>query len=283
MSTKEKYELIYRRSDRYPVRWMCQALRVSHSGYYTWLGRRDQPDRDDELAQLIMECQRSRGYIHGYRYIQLWLDRRKGYHRNPKTVLRVMKKYGLLSRTRRKKFQTMGQELHRYPNWLNRNFSASGPNEKWVTDITQIQTGQGALYLSVIRDLFDNSVVAYQTATQQNIRLVLDTITQAMEKEKVAADLHLHSDQGFQYTSQAYFTLTQEYGIIPSMSRRGNCYDNAMAENFFSTLKTECIYRQKLLTFEQARRVIDDYIQFYNYERFQLKFGLTPMEKRKSA
>ena len=89
--------------------------------------------------------------------------------------------------------------------------------------------------------------------------------------------MHLHSGQGFQYTSQGYFSLTQEYGITPSMSRRGNCYDNAMAENFFSTLKTECIYWQKIRTFQQAKELIDDFIYFYNYERIQLKTGETPL------
>ncbi|OUN30215.1 transposase, partial [Faecalibacterium sp. An77] len=143
---------------------------------------------------------------------------------------------------RRRRWQQMGQQLHKYQNLLNRNFQAEAPNRKWVTDISYIQTKQGVLYLSMIRDLYDNSIVAYKTATQQTVNLVLDTIRQAVrrEKKKVAAELQLHSDQGFQYTSQAYFNLTKEYGITPSMSRRGNPYDNAMAENFFSILKTEC-------------------------------------------
>ena len=115
----------------------------------------------------------------------------------------------------------------------------------WVTDISYIHTGQGVLYLSVVRDLFDNSIVAYKTGTTQTVNLVLDIIRLAMQNEKkAAAELQLHSDQGSQYTSQAYFDLTKEYGITPSMSRRGNPYDNALAENFFSILKTECIYRQ---------------------------------------
>ncbi len=137
----------------------------------------------------------------------------------------------------------------------------------------------------MIRDLYDNSIVAYKTATQQTVNLVLDTIRLAMRKEKkrVAVELQLHSDQGFQYTSQGYFNLTQAYGITPSMSRRGNCYDNAMAENFFSILKTECIYRQKIKTFQQARALIDEFIHFYNHERIQLKTGVAPLTQRHSA
>ena len=130
----------------------------------------------------------------------------------------------------------------------------------------------------MIRDLYDNSIVAYKTATQQTVNLVLDTIRLAMKKEKVAGELQLHSDQGFQYTSHGYFKLTQSYGITPSMSRRGNCYDNAMAENFFSILKTECIYRQKLKTF-----LIDEYIHFYNHERLQTKTGPAPLSLRQAS
>ncbi len=136
------------------------------------------------------------------------------------------------------------------------------------------------MYLSVIRDLYDNSIVAYKTGTEQNINLVLSTIRAAKKKEKVTAELQLHSDQGFQYTSQAYFKQTQSYGITPSMSRHGNPYDNALAENFFSFLKTECIYGIKLQPYEEARLLIGEYIHFYNNQCIQLKTKLTPLEKR---
>lgn len=193
----------------------------------------------------------------------------------------MMNKYNLLSVIRRKRYIKYGEYLHRYPNLLNRNFIAERPNQKWVTDISYIRTAQGFLYLSIIRDLYDNSIVAYKTGTAQNHHLVLNTIKAAKKKETVTAELQLHSDQGFQYTSQAYFKLTKEYGITPSMSRRGNPYDNAMAENFFSILKTECIYRTKIATFQQARELIDDYIYFYNHQRIQTKSKLTPLELRR--
>ena len=164
-------------------------------------------------------------------------------------------------------------------------FDAEHQNQKWVTDISYIQTQEGVLYLSMIRDLYDRSIVAYRTGTSQTINLVLDTIHLAMKSVKTESrrELHLHSDQGFQYTSQAYFDLTKEYGILPSMSRRGNCYDNALAENFFGILKTECIYRHKPETFEEANKMIDDYIYFYNHERIQLKTGLSPLSLRQSG
>ena len=121
-----------------------------------------------------------------------------------------MKKYELLSEIRRRrKWQQMGQQVHKYKNLLNREFHADRPNNKWVTDISYIHTKQGVLYLSMIRDLYDNSIVAYKTGTEQTMNLVLDTIHLAMKqvKKKAAAELQLHSDQGFQYTSQAYFKL----------------------------------------------------------------------------
>jgi transposase InsO family protein len=191
-----------------------------------------------------------------------------------------MQKFNLLSVVRRKRFHYCSQYLHRYPNALNREFNADRPNQKWVTDISYIKTSQGFLYLSIIRDLYDNSIVAYKTAKDQSIKLVLDTIKAAKRKEKVTGELQLHSDQGFQYTSHAYFNLTQSYGIKQSMSRRGNPYDNALAENFFSILKTECIRRVKLNTYEQASLLIGEYINYYNNYRIQTKTKLTPLEKR---
>lgn len=270
-------------AQKYQIQQMCWFFGVSRSGYYRYIKRKDDPDKDLSLVQLIRECQANRGKIHGYRYVHLWLARKKQVRCNPKTVLRVMRKYDLLSEIRRRKYHNYGQSLYRYANLLNRNFKAECPNSKWVTDISYIPTQQGFLYLSIIRDLFDNSIVAYKTSHQQTVTLVLDTIRSAMGKEKVAGELYLHSDQGFQYTSQAYFNLTKEYGIMPSMSRRGNPYDNAMAENFFSILKAECIHRQKIQTLTQAQELIDDYIHFYNFERFQMKYRLTPSEKRRQS
>ena len=271
--------VIYRHKDKFSISEMCRFFNVSRSGYYDYVKRMDVPSKDLPLAEKIKECHNKCGKTYGYRRVHIWLEK-QGIHHDPKTILRVMQKYGLLSDVRRKKYRNYGDYLHRYPNLLNRNFKADRPNQKWVTDISYIKTKQGTLYLSVIRDLFDNSIVAYKTGTEQNINLVLNTIRAARKKEKVTEELQLHSDQGFQYTSQAYFNLTKSYGITPSMSRRGNPYDNAMAENFFSILKTECIYRAKLQTYEEARLLIGQYIHFYNNERIQLKTKLTPLEKR---
>ena len=279
MRTSVKFMVIYRHKDKYSISEMCRFFDVSRSGYYDYVKRMDIPAKDLPLAEKIKECQIKNGKTYGYRRVHIWLEK-QGIHHDPKTILRVMQKYNLLSVIRRKRYRKYGEHIHRYPNLLNRDFKAERPNQKWVTDISYIKTGQGTLYLSVIRDLYDNSIVAYKTGTEQNINLVLRTIKAAKRKEKITAELQLHSDQGFQYTSQAYFNLTKSYGITPSMSRRGNPYDNAMAENFFSILKTECIYRTKLRTYEDARILIGQYIDFYNNERIQLKTKLTPIEFR---
>lgn len=259
---------------------MCRFFEVSRSGYYGYVSRMEVPAWDLPLAENIRECQEKCGKTYGYRRVQIWLQRH-GIYRNPKTVLRVMQKYGLLSVIRRKKYRNYGEHLHKYPNLLNRDFHAERPNQKWVTDISYIHTRQGVLYLSIIRDLYDNSIVAYKTGTEQNINLVLSTIREARRKEKVTAELQLHSDQGFQYASQSYFALTTQYGITPSMSRRANPYDNAMAENFFSILKSECIRLYKPETIHDAQTLIDEYITFYNHDRIQLNSKLSPIEKRR--
>ena len=274
-----KYMVIYRHKDKYSISEMCRFFEVSRSGYYDYVKRMEVPAKDLPLAEKIRECQDKYGKTYGYRRVHIWLER-NGVHKNPKTVLRVMQKYNLLSVIRRRRFYRYGEHIHKYQNLWKQDFKAERPNQKWATDISYIHTKQGVLYLSIIRDLYDNSIVAYKTGTQQTVNLVLDTIKAAKRKEKVTAELQLHSDQGFQYTSQAYFKLTQSYNITPSMSSKGNPYDNAMAENFFSILKTECIHRVKLKTYEEARLLIGEYIRFYNNERIQTKTKLTPLEKR---
>lgn len=285
MKPSFKYAVIHRHRTKYAVKDLCEILQVSRSGYYKYVKHLNHTAKDFDLAEKIRTKQESCKKTYGYRRMKLWLDS-EGITKNPKTILRIMHKYDLLSEIRRRKrWRKMGEDKHRYDNWLNREFNAEHPNQKWVTDISYIQTQEGVLYLSMIRDLYDRSIVAYRTGTSQTINLVLDTIHLAMKSVKTESrrELHLHSDQGFQYTSQAYFDLTKEYGILPSMSSRGNCYDNALAENFFGILKTECIYRHKPETFEEANKMIDDYIYFYNHERIQLKTGLSPLSLRQSG
>ena len=184
MRPKIKYQVIYRHRAVYPVSVMCRFFGVSRSGYYDYVNRLGQTEKDAAIAEKLKLQQDQCCQTYGYRRMHIWLES-QGIHRNPKTVLRIMKKYGILSEIRRKrKWQNLGQQVHRYENLLNRQFWADRPNTKWVTDISYIHTKEGVLYLSMIRDLYDNSIVAYKTAAQQTINLVLDTIRLAMKKEK---------------------------------------------------------------------------------------------------
>ena len=279
MRANVKYRVIHRFKDKYNVRDMCIFFGVSRSGYYAWTKKADKEDPDQQIGELIRDCQKKTRQTYGYRRVQIWLLREFGLVMNHKAVLRVMNKYNLLSKSRRKRNWVQNCEsIHKYTNMLERNFYAERPNLKWCTDISYIPTKEGFVYLSVIKDLYDNFVVAYKVGTENNNNLVYETVKAA--KREVTAELQLHSDQGFQYTSDGYFKLTKSYHITPSMSSPGTPLDNACAENFFSTLKSEWFHRYTPATKEEARLLLGEYIHFYNYERIQLKTKLTPYEKR---
>jgi transposase InsO family protein len=263
---------------------MCAFFGVSRAAYYAWVQKLEQDDPDQERMQQVLSAYQASHKIYGYRRITLWLLQHKGLVMNHKAVLRLMNKLGIHSRARKRKMYKKLEEIesyHTYPNVLNRDFVASGPNQKWVTDVTYILTQQGWCYLSTIKDLFDGFIVASVFAKSNTIELVTQTVHQAKQSEKVTAGLILHSDPGHQYTSQAYHdVLTQEYNITPSMSRRANCWDNAPMETFFGHLKEEYLQHFKNPTFEEAQQLIAEYIHFYNYERIQLKTKQTPYQLR---
>lgn len=273
------YRVIFRFENRYPIGEMCKIFDVAYSGYYKWKKRQQEPDRDKQLMELIQERYEASNHSSGYRQITCQIRRMHGLVVNHKAVYRVMKKMGLQSVSRCKRaYARYSDSIYRYENVLNREFTVDRINRKWVTDITYIHTKQGFLYLSAIKDLYDGFIVAYRTGTAQTVNLVISTIQDAM---KMAADgLVLHSDQGFQYTSEAYFSLTKQYGIVPSMSRRGNCLDNACMENFFGMLKTEWLQRRVFASHAAAMEAVDQYVHYYNYERCNLRTKLTPYEKR---
>lgn len=262
---------------------MSVYLRVSRSGYYEWLKRMDRDDPDLGKMNWVRTIYLQNRKVYGYRRVTQAVQRTYGVKINHKAVYRLMRKLGLRSVTRKRKVYKRFEQiphLHRYPNLLQRNFSAHCPNQKWVTDITYIHTRQGTLYLSVIKDLYDGFIVSYQMSPNNSVELVTSTLRHALHTQQVTNGLTLHSDQGSQYCSNDYFLLTQDNLISASMSRAGYCLDNAAMENFFGHLKEEAIYTASLQSFQQAQEVIDDYIHFYNYERIQLKTKLTPFEQR---
>lgn len=281
---KLKYRVIERFRGKYPIGLMCRMFEVSRSGYYAWRKRQGKPAKDQWLVDLIIDCQQRSKQPYGCRRVRRWLKRRHGKNVNLKAVLRVMRKFDLLAQVRRRKpYRHYQQAVHKYPNLLQRAFAQPFPNRFWVTDITYIPTTKGMVYMCAVLDLCGKMVLAYHIGGDMTSSLVTDTVRDACKKEKVADGLTLHSDQGSQYTSQAYFDLNQEYHIQPSMSSPGCPYDNAVMENFFGTLKTECLYRRKFQCRAEVEQAVAEYVQFYNYERINLKNGLTPFEIRSKA
>ena len=273
--------MIERYSERYTISGMCAFYGVSRSGYYDWLHREHNESKDLTLRDQIAECQRRHKYRYGYRRVGIWLEREHGLKINHKAVLRVMNKYRLLARIRRRSvYRHMQRGQMRYANILDREFTAERPNRKWVTDITYIKTREGTLYLSAIEDLHTNFVISYAMDVRMDYALVDRTLKAAKQSIPDTRGLLLHSDQGCQYTSFAYRDQLKEFGIIPSMSRPGMPHDNACIENFFGVLKAECLYREKLETLDDARQLVDEFIDYYNYERIQTKFRMTPFEMR---
>jgi putative transposase len=277
-----QYRVIEHFRGHFAVKTMCAFFGLSRAAYYAWRQRTAAPDRDaSRLVQVLEVYQRSHR-TYGYRRITLQLQRQQRI--NHKAVLRLMRKAGIASIARRRRIQTTRAAkvpLHRYPNVLARDFTALAPNQKWVTDVTYVRTQQGWAYLATVKDLFDGFIVAHTLGRQNSVALVTQTVQRALEKEKVTAGLILHSDQGHQYSSQPYFALTQEYTIVPSMSRRGNCWDNAPMENFFGHLKAEALQHVKNPSFAEVTQLLESYLYFYNYERLQLKTKQTPFERRR--
>jgi len=262
---------------------MCVFYDVSRRGYYDWKARQKGGNPDQEMIEAINECHEKHKHRYGYRRIALWLKQEKGITVNKKKILRITSRNNLLSATRRRKIVRFKvKENLKYENILNRQFGSETPNEKWVTDISYIVMKDGTLYLSAIRDLCGNFIVAYRTAKRQDYSLVKNTIADAMASEKPAKPPILHSDGGGQYRSLDYRIQTTQFGITPSMSKPSSPGDNACAENFFSIFKSECVYLEKPQTTDEAAILTAEFIPYYNYERIQGN-GYTPYEQRQRA
>ena len=258
---------------------------VSRSAYYAWVKRMDRPDPDQDRMQLVVEAYERSRKTYGYRRIQIWIEREYGLKINHKAVLRLMKKLNIRSIARKRNpYRLINNRygaIHTYPNLLHQNFKSNRPNEKWGTDITYIHTRQGFVYLAVIKDFFDGTILGHALSRNNSIQMVLQAVRAAATELQLPTDVIIQSDQGAQFQSSAYCFLTSQFGITPSMSRRGNCLDNAPTESFFSHLKEELIRHIKIKDFREAVLVVDDYIHFYNHDRIQLKTKLTPIEFRR--
>ena len=217
----------------------------------------------------------------GYRRVTLAM-KEKGIIINHKTVLRLMKILGLKSIIRVKKYRSYRGNLGKTaPNILERNFTTNQPNKKWATDVTEFNVSGNKLYLSPIIDLFNGEIISYELAERPVFAQVLTMLKKNFKKIKNTENIILHSDQGWQYQMKAYQMLLKQKGIIQSMSRKGNCLDNAIIENFFGTLKSEMFYTKKFTTIEELKKEIKQYINYYNNDRIRLNLkGKSPVQYR---
>lgn len=261
---------------------MAEVLGVSCSGYYRFRGRLPS-NREQKNAVLLSKI---RGIFEQKRktYGSPRIDKELkclGESCSRPRVARLMRKAGLravVSRRFKTTISAAGAEAA--PNRLEQNFSAPGPNLKWVSDISYIRTAEGFLYLAVVIDLFSRKVIGMSMGISLHTRLVLDALHQALQRRQPGTTLQYHSDRGCQYTSDAFQSTLKRHGILPSMSGKGCCFDNAVAESFFHTLKTECVYRHSYQTREEARQSIFEYVEiFYNNERRHSTLGyVSPAE-----
>lgn len=271
-----KYQFIHAHRHEYPVRTMCRVLRVSSSGFYDWFGRplSNHAREDARLLVLIRASYSASGGVYGAR--RVFLDLREvgetcGKHR----VARIMRINGIKA--------IQGYKIPRgpygrpsiiAPNTLQREFTVEQPDRAWVTDITYIRTWQGWLYLAVVMDLFARKVIGWSMKPTLARELVLDAILMAVWRRKPKHKVLIHSDQGTQYGSDDWLRFCREHQLEPSMSRRGNCWDNAVVESFFSSLKKERIKKRIYKTRELARADVFDYIEvFYNRKRRHSHLG----------
>ncbi len=252
----------------YPMRILCRVLRVSRSGYYAWRTRKPSARQleDERLRPKVMEAFKTgRGTYGSPRVRDELVD--QGFEIGRKRVARLMRELGLQGVTPRK-FRMTTNSDHGHPiakNLIDRDFVASGPNEKWATDITYIWTAEGWLYLAIVMDLYSRRILGWSVADHMKTELCLDALQMAMEQRTNLKGLIHHSDRGVQYASDRYREALDARGIACSMSRRADCWDNAVAESFFGTLKNELIYRRPWLTRTAAREAISEYIEiFYN-------------------
>ena len=266
-----KFAFILARMVAFPVAVLCRVLGVSTSGFYAW-AKRPKPERVKADARLALDVaaahKRSRGR-YGSPRIHAEL-RARGVRVGRKRVARLMRENGLYAR-RRRRFRKTTDSLHAQPiapNVLERDFAASAPNEVWVTDVTYVWTAEGWLYLAAIIDLFARRVVGWAASDTNDTKLALAALAMATARRRPARGLVHHSDRGSPYASEEYRRALTRLGIIASMSRKGDCWDNAVAESFFATIKAELVDEEAYSTRADALTSIGDYIDsFYNVER----------------
>ena len=254
---------------------------MARSTFYYYLKRMKQPDKYRELKDVIKQIFSENKGRYGYRRITMELHNR-GYRVNHKTVQKLMRQCGLKCEIRRRKYRSYKGEVGKVaPNIIARDFKADRPNQKWTTDVTEFAVNNQKVYLSPILDMYNGEIISYNISLHPTFHQTMDMLDKAFAKIPDNTGLILHSDQGWQYQMGRYQLRLKEKGIIQSMSRKGNCLDNSVMENFFGLLKTEMYYKHSFHSVEHLINEIEIYIDYYNNKRIKSKLkGLSPVQYR---
>ncbi len=254
---------------------------MARSTFYYHARRLHDSDGYDAVRERIVAIYEANYGRYGYRRVTAQLHN-EGIGINHKTVQKLMGQMGLKAKRRRQKYRSYKGEIGRVaPNMLNRNFSATRPNQKWATDVTQVNIKGDKLYLSPILDMFNGEIVSYTISKTPDLRMATRMLAKAFRVRKDLNGLILHSDQGWHYQHLKYQTMLKKKGIIQSMSRKGNCLDNAMMENFFGLMKNELLYLHDWNSVQEFEQALMNYIHYYNNQRIKLRLkGKSPVQYR---
>ena len=266
----------------FPLPVLLQVAGVARSTFFYHQARLQAPDPLEALKAALTDIFTANHGRYGHRRIHTKL-RKQGWTVAKKTVLKLMRSLGLVCKVRRKKRYNshQGEPGSTAPNVLNREFNADAPNQKWVTDVTEFSVGDRKLYLSPVMDLFDRRIISYTIGSSPNLELTNTSLRQALATLADGQHPLVHSDQGFQYRHVTWRVLLEGSGAVQSMSRKGNCYDNAVMENFFGHLKEELFHHVRYLSPDALATALHEYIRWYNTERISTKLkGLSPVQYR---
>ncbi|GAB3071779.1 hypothetical protein JCM19029_02230 [Salinicoccus sesuvii] len=259
---------------------LVELAQIPRSTYYNQVKQMQRPDPDAELKARIQAIYHTHEGRYGYRRIRDALAN-QGHRVNHKKVQRLMHTLGLKCIVRMKRYKSYRGGIGRIaPNVLNRQFSAKAPNEKWVTDITEFKLFGQKLYLSPVLDLFNGEIITYTVGIRPTYSLVSEMVSKALDRLPAVHHLLMHSDQGWHYQMQAYRETLKANGIIQSMSRKGNCYDNSVMENFFGIMKSEFLYMKTFKSIDHFKRELENYITYYNTQRIKAKLKMSPVQYR---
>ncbi|MFF2175418.1 IS3 family transposase [Lysinibacillus sp. NPDC058147] len=280
ITKQDKAQVIYELRHKYSVRALVKLAGIPRSTYYDLVKRMNRPDLDADLKKEIKAIYEEHEGRYGYRRIRDELANR-GQKVNHKKVQRIMKELGLKCLVRMKKYKSYKGNVGKIaPNILDRNFKADAPNEKWVTDITEFKLFGEKLYLSPVLDLFNGEIITYTIGSRPTYSLVSDMLDKALERLAEHHQLLIHSDQGWHYQMNKYRRALESRGIVQSMSRKGNCYDNSVMENFFGIMKSEFLYMREFESIEHFKIELEKYINYYNTKRIKAKLKTSPVQYR---